>query len=75
LVCPVAASIAATCESDVVTKSTPSTISGVDSQTHVRTSGFDVTTSASAERHVQATFRRLKLSRSICASVEYLVLA
>ena len=50
-------------------------MSGVDSHAHVRNPGFAFTTSASTDRHVQATLNRLKLSRSICARVEYFVLA
>src|SRR4051794_21937730 len=74
-VLPVAASSAATWEREVLTYRTPSTISGVDSQAHVRNAGFDVTTSASTDRQVQAIFNRLKLSRSICERDEYFELA
>jgi hypothetical protein len=57
--------MAATWDSEVLTYRTPLTISGVDSHTQVFRSGFAFVISSSAERHVHATCRRLKLSALI----------
>jgi hypothetical protein len=62
LTLPVAASMAATWDIEVLTYTTPSIISGVDSHTQVFRSGFAFVIASSAERQVHATFRRLKLS-------------
>jgi hypothetical protein len=67
----VAASTAATWESDVLTYRIPLTISGVHSHAQVFRSGFAFVICSSAERHVHAISRLLKLSPPIWSIGEY----